>query len=336
MGKFDMSSMFADLSVVTQNTLTDNIKMIDIDELHESADNFFVMERIEEFADTILGQGGIKDNLLVRPLESGGYEVISGHRRRAAIKYLIDKGENVSRLLPCLVQSYADESAKMLDLILMNVSARKLSDSELMKSYEILNDLLHQKKEKGESFGRLRETLGEMLGISPAQVGKLQNIEKYAIPEIKDAVTNGEISLSTANEIAKLSDEEQVEIASKPLDEIKPKQIKKKVDTNINSEKQSAKVRDSEHNSDNLDNSADKVDTNINYKENPDVFIQDIDKEENKTQDIEFEENEVDTNINAEIIGFIEKLYDYTENGDLPKLSTTWWSAVNKLYNTEY
>ena len=73
------NNMFDNLKAVVSNTLTDSIKMIDINELHESADNFFVIERIEEFAQTILGQGGVKDNLIVKPLETGGYEIISGH-----------------------------------------------------------------------------------------------------------------------------------------------------------------------------------------------------------------------------------------------------------------
>ena len=97
-------NMFDNLKTVVSNTLTDDIKMININELHESADNFFVVENIEQFAQTILGQGGVKDNLIVRPLETGGYEIISGHRRKAAVQYLIDKGENIAHVLPCLSQ----------------------------------------------------------------------------------------------------------------------------------------------------------------------------------------------------------------------------------------
>ena len=64
-------NMLANLNAIVANTLNESIQMIDIDELHSSPDNFFEVERIEEFADTILGQGGVKDNLVVRPLESG-------------------------------------------------------------------------------------------------------------------------------------------------------------------------------------------------------------------------------------------------------------------------
>ena len=208
------SKMFENLNAIVANTLTNDIKMINIDELHDSDSNFFNIERIEEFADTIQGQGGVKDNLLVRPLSTGGYEIISGHRRKAAIKYLLDKGENVSRYLPCLVQNYDDDDSKMLDLVLMNVSARQISDSELWKSYEIVNEILQRKKENGEKFGRIREKLSEILNVSGSQVKKLQNIKSHAIPAIKNAVENGDLSVCTANEIAKLDTNDQETIIS--------------------------------------------------------------------------------------------------------------------------
>lgn len=230
------NSMFDNLSAIVSDTLTDSIQMIDIDELHESADNFFIIENIEQFAETILGQGGVKDNLIVRPLETGGYEIISGHRRRAAVKYLIDKGENISHFLPCLVQNYSDDDDRLLDLILMNVSARQISDPELWKSYETIDRILKDKKEKGEYFGRIRDDIAKTLGVSAAQVGKMQNVEKNAIKPIKEAVAKGELSISTANEIARLDKEEQAKITD--LSNIQPKDLKKKaapiVDTNSN------------------------------------------------------------------------------------------------------
>ena len=202
-------TMQSNLQAIVQNTLTDSIRMIDISELHESAENFFTVDRIEEFADTILGQGGVKDNLVVRPLESGGYEIISGHRRKAAVQHLLDRGETISRYLPCLVQQYPDEDARMLDLVLMNVSARSLSDPELWESFETLERIFKAKKQAGEKFGRTRERLAKLLGVSPAQIGKMQNVERNAVPSVVAAVKDGALSISAANEIAKFDASEQ-------------------------------------------------------------------------------------------------------------------------------
>lgn len=225
-------TMFDNLNAIVANTLTDSIKMIDIEELHNSDDNFFEINRIEELADTILGQGGVKDNLIVRPLETGGYEIISGHRRKAAVQQLIDRGENVSHYLPCLVQEYTDENSKMLDIILMNISARQISDAELWKSYETIDKILKEKKSSGEKFGRVREKLAEMLGVSPAQVGKMQNIDKNAVSAVKEAVEKGDISISTANEIAKLDEDTQEQLAETDLSSITNKEVKKIAEKN--------------------------------------------------------------------------------------------------------
>ena len=249
-------TMLDNLKMSIANTMTSDIKMIDVDKLHSSADNFFNIERIEEFAETILGQGGVKENLIVTPSPIGGYEIISGHRRTAAVRYLLQKGENVSRFLPCLVQEYSNEDDKKLNLIFMNVTARRLSDAELWTSYEKVDAILKKKKEAGEKFGRIRDTLAGYLGVSSSQIGKLQNIEKYATDKVKEAVSNGSISISTANQIARLDEKEQEAIVdTQDVSKIKTKDVKdqidnsKKVDTSVkisatpNSEKVDTSVK---------------------------------------------------------------------------------------------
>lgn len=313
-------NLMNNLNAIVSNTLNDSIKMIDIDELHESSDNFFVVDRIEEFAYTILGQGGVKDNLVVRPIESGGYEIISGHRRQAAVRYLLNHGENVSRYLPCLVQNYSDEKTKMLDIILMNVSARRISDPELWESYKIVDEILHSQKTMGEKFGRVREQLSEILGVSPAQVGKMQNVEKYAIPEVKEAIKKGDISISTANEIAKLDAEKQKKLAEKNLSSVQNKDVKKqqkKVDTNINISAEKGKVDTSI----NTPTEKQKVDTNINApteKQKVDTNINTPAEKEKVDTNINTptEKPKVDTNINIEheFTDFIYENYYDIEN----------------------
>lgn len=293
-----IGNMFDNLKAVVANTRSEDIKMIDIAELHESDDNFFIVSRVEELAESIHGQGGIKENLIVRPLESGGYEIISGHRRRAAVQYLIDKGEDISHFLPCLIQNYDSEESKLLDLILMNTTARQLSDSELMQSYETINNILKEKKSLGEKFGKTREKLAEILAVSSAQVGKMQNVEKNAIEPIKEAVKNGNISISTANEIAKLDEESQKELAStSDLSEVKPKEIKKKKNTNKKESKKvdtSINLTETTESDDTFsfsDEYEEEVDTNINFSDNLD------DKSDTLKTSVSDDEK-VDTSIN--------------------------------------
>ena len=219
-------SMFDKARKAAADTLTEDIKMIDIDNLLESPDNFFELSRIEELAETILGQGGVKENLIVRPINSTEYEIISGHRRVHAVRKLLEQDAGVSRYLPCLVQEYDNEDEKKLDIVLMNVSARILTDSQLFKCYEIINEMLQKKKQLGERFGKVQNKLAEILGVSAGQVATMQTIDKRAIPEVKEAVESGDISINTAKHISNLDTEEQKELVSKkPLAGTKPKDI---------------------------------------------------------------------------------------------------------------
>ena len=303
--------MLKNLGAIVANTLTDSIKMIDIDELHNSDDNFFDINRIEEFSETILGQGGVKDNLVVRPLDDGGYEIISGHRRKAAVQYLLDNGENISRYLPCLVQSYDDNDDKLLDIVLLNVSSRQISDSEMWKSYELVNEILMRKKEAGEKFGRVKNKLAEYLGVSTAQVQKMKNIEHNAIEPVIEAVEHGEISISTANEIAKLDDYEQEKLTESGLSTVKHKDIKA-----INDEKKDIYIpfskSDSEIETVSDTNNDKKKDTYIPFSED-DTTESNDELEESVTNDtfskndtLEFneetEENNTDDNFSEDDI----------------------------------
>lgn len=275
------------LDSIVSDTIADSIEMIDIDELHNSADNFFEVNRVEELAESILGQGGVKENLIVRPLESGGYEIISGHRRKAAVQYLIDKGEDVSHFLPCLVQEYSDDSNRILDLILMNTSQRVLSDAEIMTSFEKLDTILKEKKALGEKFGKTREKIAEVLNVSASQVRKLQNVEKNAIPEVKEAIKSGDISINTADKVAKLDEQEQKKVVDSISDKpITPKDVEKlvteKVDISDNFSDSDDMFDDSEVViSDNFDDVEAEVDINDNLYDN-DSSDDDADSDDEK------------------------------------------------------
>jgi ParB family chromosome partitioning protein len=254
--------MFDKLNKAAADTFTEDIQMIDIDNLVKSEDNFFDVTGIEEFAETILGQGGVKENLIVRPLDDENYEIISGHRRTAAVRFLLEKGETVSQFLPCLVMDYKDDDEKKLDIVLMNVSARVISDSEMWKSYEVVNDILQKKKELGEKFGRVQEKLSEILGISTGKIANIQNIAHNAIPQVKEAIENGNISINTASQIAKLDTKKQKEIVENAdISNITPKLIKELTD-----EKCITNDTFSENNYNNTDD--EKCITNDTFSEN--------------------------------------------------------------------
>ncbi|MBR2088169.1 MAG: hypothetical protein IJ906_13790, partial [Oscillospiraceae bacterium] len=65
------------------------------------------------------------------------------------------------------------------------------------------------------------------LGVSVGQVNKLDNIRHHAIEPVMEAVRTGVLSVSTANEIAKLDTVQQETLAeSEDLDSIRPRDVK--------------------------------------------------------------------------------------------------------------
>lgn len=82
-----------------------------------------------------------------------------------------------------------------------------------MHEYEELERTFKALEAEGKPLkGRMRENIAAALKVSPAQVGKIENIKHNAIPEVEKAVKSGEMSISTANEVAKLPEKKQQEI----------------------------------------------------------------------------------------------------------------------------
>lgn len=92
--------------------------------------------------------------------------------------------------------------------------------------YEELTRIFKELEAEGKPIkGRIRDRIAGALNVSSAQVGKLDNIKHNAIPDVEQAVKAGDMSISTANEVAKLAPEKQQEIITeKP--QISHKEVK--------------------------------------------------------------------------------------------------------------
>lgn len=241
-------SIAADIKSAASDSFRDNIRMIEISKIKASMDNFYSMSEIEILADDIERQG-LKHNLVVTEDSEnlGTFFIKSGHRRFTAIQHLVSENRYGSKFIPCLVDGEKNKYENILDLIMLNATARVVSDSEMFKQYETLKETLEQLKINGIKVkGRLREKVAEMLNVSPAQVGKIENIKHNALDEIKEAVENGDMSISTADTIAKLPKKEQVNIITeKPLTEITSKDVKERKEKKSSEKKKAAPIETS-------------------------------------------------------------------------------------------
>ncbi len=238
------SAIAADIQTVNADSYIDSLKMIDIDDIEPNRNNFYEISEIESLADDIERQGLM--TALVVSEDDGRYELISGHRRLAALKSLIADGRRRSGKVPCFIKGAKPNNETELDLIMLNATQRKYSDADTMCEYEELTRIFKELEAAGKPVkGRIRDRIADALNVSPAQVGKLDNIKHNAIPDVEQAVKSGDMSISTANEVAKLAPEKQQKIISE-----KPKITHKEVKDIQRQENTSADVvpkTDDEH-----------------------------------------------------------------------------------------
>ena len=219
-----------------------SVMMIHYSKLIPSVNNEYSVENIEELANAILLAGGIKQNLLARKKAPDEYELIAGHRRHQAVKYLVEvMGCDSFAMVPVHVEKTGDVMSE-LQLILTNSSARERSDYEKMVEVSKLTHLMRllqngspeDKELFHQVFGResnisgreFRKVVAEKLGLSETKVANLNNIERNLIPELKDKFQEGSLGVSAANAAASLPAEEQKELTKK--EEIRFSDVKRK------------------------------------------------------------------------------------------------------------
>ena len=109
----------------------EQIQYIDIDLIDPDPKNFYELSDLDELAANI-ELVGLQQPLRVRnhPKDPDRWMIVSGHRRRAAIRQLVDEGKDQFRAVACIVeQPAANEALQELRLIFANSGTRNLQRS---------------------------------------------------------------------------------------------------------------------------------------------------------------------------------------------------------------
>ena len=169
---------------------------------------------------------GIAEPLIVRPRESGGYEIISGHRRDYCAKAV---GLDTR---PVLVRNYSDEEADIL-VVDYNIHRDDLLPSEKAKAYKLRLDAMKRKAGRptknsaqvGQNFeGRVSvEILSEQVQESRMQIQRYIRLNNL-IPSLLEQVDSGTLKFVPAAEsISYLTEKEQIYLAMvMERDEVSP------------------------------------------------------------------------------------------------------------------
>lgn len=167
--------------------MSDHITDIPLEELHDSPfQPRTSLPKVEELAATLQADGRIHSPLLVRPRTAGGFELVFGHRRRAAAELL------QWPTVPCMVRAMSDAE----------VRAAQMSENIAREGMQAL--------EEGAGFQRQitddgisATELAKRIGKSPSFVcGRIRLLTLH--PQVRDALMAGTIQSETALLVARV------------------------------------------------------------------------------------------------------------------------------------
>lgn len=223
MGKgksFDLAAMMETVSKLDTTASAPQVRMIPLEDILTNRDNFYRVskEDLQPLADSI-ALDGLQQYPVVMPSdkEPGKYLLISGHRRTAAIRMLVEEdGREDLRLVPCTVREYASRNMAELQMILANSTARVLAPAEVSRQAQRLEELFYRlKEEEGFEFpGRMRDRVAVACQVSAPKIARLKVIrEKLKAPEFLLLFEKNKLPEQTAYALARLPEEFQKRLA---------------------------------------------------------------------------------------------------------------------------
>ncbi len=210
---FDLSEVLKNQNVSDSDTKgRDRIEYLNIGALHDDPNNFYSLDGIEELAGNIEFAGLQQPIRVRRADEGGGYTIVSGHRRAAAIRKIVADGNEAFREVPCIIEDAGgSEALRELRLIYANSDTRRMTAADFNRQAERVQELLYKLKEEGVEFpGRMRDHVAEVCKVSKTKLATLQAIRNNLAPEIYAGYfETAKLNESNAYELSKLPVETQ-------------------------------------------------------------------------------------------------------------------------------
>ena len=304
-------------------TLSFNIRNIDIDHIVPAKENFYSVDDIDNIKQSI-ELLGIEQNLIVERIDRDNYKLVAGHRRYFASKALVEEGKEKFRILPCKVKTKSEDNALLnkLTMVMTNSTTRELSDWEKMKQSIEVEEIINSLKKENNIKGRTRDLLSEILNISSSQLGRYKAINNNLIDELKEEFKNNNINYSVANKASQLTKEYQLKafiklqeegsITTNDIDVLKAKEEYTRplegqitIDDNLHNEEVTIGIEDSEYSEE--------------IEENKEAYVEDVERTEEITEEISTntEEEEEKEEVQSEIHKNIEVQQLKNEHKDI-------------------
>ena len=164
-------------------------------------------EKMEETVESVKAYGVLVPGI-ARPRKDGGYEIISGHRRRRASE-IAGKTE-----MPFMVREYTDDEATII-MVDSNIQREDISISEKAKAYSMKYEAM---KHQGAAGGISLEKMSEESGESRKTIQRYICLARLS-DELLELVDNKKLGVMQGLEISYL-DETQQSIVYKVIEEL--------------------------------------------------------------------------------------------------------------------
>lgn len=192
-----------------QSAKLEKVQEIPVDQLIPFKNHPFKVVDDEAMLRTVesVSQYGILSPLIARPMEGGGYELISGHRRKHAAELA------GLAVVPVIVREMDDDAATIL-MVDSNLQRETILPSERAWAYRLkLEAMKHQGQRTDLTSVQVApklstEIIGEAAGMSKDNVKRFIRLT-YLIPELLEMVDQKQLAFNPAVELSYLSDEQQ-------------------------------------------------------------------------------------------------------------------------------
>ncbi len=162
---------------------------------------------------------GVLSPIIVRPLDDGTYEIVSGHRRKRACELA-----GITEI-PAIIRDLDDDEATII-MVDSNLQRENILPSERAKAYQMKMDALrHQGERRDLTCGQVghkledepgspsigkkaREIVADDAGESPRNVQRFIRLNELSQP-LLDKVDQGELAFTPAVELSFLQPQEQ-------------------------------------------------------------------------------------------------------------------------------
>ena len=191
----------------------EEVQQISLSQIHPFPEHPFQVRDDELMQQTIdsIQQVGILTPVILRPDDSGGFEMISGHRR------LYAAGLAGLDTIPAIVRNMTDDEA-IIFMVDSNLQRETILTSERAKAYKMKRDAIRRTAGRpsknsvqvGQNFdGKTsRELLSESSPDSPSQIRRYIRLNELD-PALLKMVDEGKIGFTPAVELSFLNPQEQ-------------------------------------------------------------------------------------------------------------------------------